>query len=185
MVGGNYSPPNSSLPTSGGYQNVGRVIEVGTDVEDIVIGDIVYSSSDHYQYCNLRPHNLDNLMPHQRHDGLLIKLDNRVDLTHAALFGVASVAMRCCRNADLKVGLHFLVLGAGMVGQMAAQIGSMKVTEQLDALEVMGISSFQYLAVPRIIAASLCLPMLSSIFLFVGNIDKAKKRKVCMCVREK
>ena len=37
-------------------------------------------------------------------------------------------------------------------------------------LEVMGISSFQYLAVPRIIAASFCLPMLSSIFLFVGNI---------------
>ena len=124
MIGGNYSPPDSSLPTSGGYQNVGRVIEVGTDVEDIVIGDIVYSSSDHYQYCNLRPHNLDNLMPHQRHDGLFIKLDNRVDLTHAALFGVASVAMRCCRNADLKVGHHFLVLGAGMVGQMAAQIGS-------------------------------------------------------------
>ena len=51
---------------------------------------------------------------------------------------------------------------AGRAGSaMAAQIGSMKVTEQIDALEVMGISSVQYLAVPRIIAATFAVPMLS------------------------
>ncbi len=53
---------------------------------------------------------------------------------------------------------------------MAAKLGTMKVTEQVDALEVMGISPFQYLALPRIIAGSLALPMLSIIFLFVGSI---------------
>ena len=125
MIGGNYAPSESSFPTGGGgYQNVGRVIEIGSDIKDLVVGDTVYSSSGHYQYCNLRPHNFDNLMPHQYHDGLLIKLDNRVDLTQAALFGVSSVAMRCCRNADLRMGQRFLVVGAGMVGQMAAQIGN-------------------------------------------------------------
>jgi len=60
---------------------------------------------------------------------------------------------------------------AGRAGSaMAAQIGSMKVTEQIDALEVMGINSIQYLAVPRIIASTLALPMLSVVFLFVGNL---------------
>lgn len=60
---------------------------------------------------------------------------------------------------------------AGKAGSsMAAQIGTMKVTEQVDALEVMGINSYQYLAVPRIIAATICLPMLSAIFLAVGNL---------------
>lgn len=60
---------------------------------------------------------------------------------------------------------------AGRAGAaMAAQIGTMKVTEQVDALEVMGIDSFQYLAVPRIIAGTLSLPMLSSLFCLVGNI---------------
>lgn len=59
---------------------------------------------------------------------------------------------------------------AGKAGSsMAAQIGTMKVTEQVDALEVMGINSYQYLAVPRIIAGTICLPMLSAIFLAVGN----------------
>ncbi len=125
MIGGNYAPSESSLPTGGGgYQNVGRIIEIGSDIKDLEVGDTVYSSSGHYQYCNLRPHNFENLMPHQYHDGLLIKLDNRVDLTQAALFGVSSVAMRCCRNADLRMGQRFLVVGAGMVGQMAAQIGN-------------------------------------------------------------
>ena len=60
---------------------------------------------------------------------------------------------------------------AGRAGSaMAAQIGTMKVTEQIDALEVMGIDSFQYLAVPRIIASTISLPILSSIFLLIGNI---------------
>jgi phospholipid/cholesterol/gamma-HCH transport system permease protein len=59
---------------------------------------------------------------------------------------------------------------AGRAGSaMAAQIGSMKVTEQIDALEVMGINSIQYLAVPRIIASTIALPMLSIVFLFIGN----------------
>ena len=60
---------------------------------------------------------------------------------------------------------------AGRAGSaMAAQIGSMKVTEQIDALEVMGINSIQYLAVPRIVAATFAVPMLSIVFLFIGNV---------------
>lgn len=59
---------------------------------------------------------------------------------------------------------------AGRAGAaMAAQIGTMKVTEQVDALEVMGVDSYQYLAVPRILAGTIAVPMLSIIFLVVGN----------------
>lgn len=59
---------------------------------------------------------------------------------------------------------------AGRCGSaMAAQIGSMKVTEQLDALEVMGINAHQYLAVPRVVGAMLSMPMLCAVFLLVGN----------------
>jgi phospholipid/cholesterol/gamma-HCH transport system permease protein len=59
---------------------------------------------------------------------------------------------------------------AGRCGSaMAAQIGSMKVTEQLDALEVMGINAYQYLAVPRVVGATLSMPMLCAVFLIVGN----------------
>ncbi len=53
---------------------------------------------------------------------------------------------------------------------MAAEIGTMKVTEQIDALEVMGISSRQYLGVPRVWATMVALPLLNLVFLFVANV---------------
>lgn len=60
---------------------------------------------------------------------------------------------------------------AGRCGSaMAAQIGSMKVTEQLDALEVMGINPHQYMAVPRVMGAMLSMPLLCAIFMLIGNL---------------
>jgi len=50
---------------------------------------------------------------------------------------------------------------AGRVGaSIAAELGSMKVTEQLDALETMGISTIRYLAMPRFFAAVIMMPIL-------------------------
>jgi len=69
---------------------------------------------------------------------------------------------------ELAPVLSGLVVAGRCGAAMAAQIGSMKVTEQVDALEVMGINSYQYLAVPRILGATISLPMLSGIFLLIG-----------------
>ena len=50
---------------------------------------------------------------------------------------------------------------AGRVGaSIAAEIGSMKVTEQIDALETMGINPVAFLATPRVLASILMLPVL-------------------------
>ncbi|MFG1500856.1 ABC transporter permease [Halobacteriovorax sp. XZX-3] len=71
---------------------------------------------------------------------------------------------------ELAPVLTGLIVAGRAGAAMAAQIGTMKVTEQIDALEVMGISSVQFLAVPRIVAGTLSLPLLSIFFLLVGNI---------------
>lgn len=71
-------------------------------------------------------------------------------------------------SKELAPVLSGLVVAGRCGAAMAAQIGSMKVTEQIDALEVMGINSYQYLAVPRILGAMLSLPLLSGIFLLIG-----------------
>jgi phospholipid/cholesterol/gamma-HCH transport system permease protein len=50
---------------------------------------------------------------------------------------------------------------AGRVGaSIAAELGTMKVTEQIDALEIMAISPVRYLAMPRFLAAITMLPLL-------------------------
>lgn len=54
---------------------------------------------------------------------------------------------------------------AGRAGSsMATEIGTMKVTEQIDAMATMAVSPTQYLAVPRFIAAILVLPCLTMLF---------------------
>ena len=113
LIGGNYAPKDEELPTSGfGYQNVGRVIEVGPDVCELRCGDVLFMSAGHEEYV---------VMPE---DGLLIKLPDSIDRKEAALLGVSSVAMRTCRNTELEVGERVLIVGAGIIGQVAAQIAT-------------------------------------------------------------
>ncbi|MCI0752075.1 MAG: ABC transporter permease [Flammeovirgaceae bacterium] len=53
---------------------------------------------------------------------------------------------------------------AGKIGSgMGAELGSMRVTEQIDAMEVSGTNPFKYLIVTRILATTLMLPVLSSL----------------------
>jgi phospholipid/cholesterol/gamma-HCH transport system permease protein len=50
---------------------------------------------------------------------------------------------------------------AGKIGSsIGAELGSMKVTEQIDAMEVSGTNPFKYLVVTRVLAATLMLPVL-------------------------
>lgn len=53
---------------------------------------------------------------------------------------------------------------------MAAELGTMKVTEQIDALYTMSVNPIQYLVVPRIIAGVLMLPLLTVISDFIGAV---------------
>ena len=51
---------------------------------------------------------------------------------------------------------------AGRVGaSIAAELGTMKVTEQIDALESLGISPIRYLSTPRVMAATMMMPILT------------------------
>jgi len=56
------------------------------------------------------------------------------------------------------------------ISAYAAELGSMRVTEQIDALEVMAVNSKHYLIVPRIIATVISLPLLILFFDAVANI---------------
>jgi phospholipid/cholesterol/gamma-HCH transport system permease protein len=63
-----------------------------------------------------------------------------------------------------------LIISARAGGAMAARLGTMRVTEQIDALEVMGIEPRNYLVAPRIVAATIGMPLLVAVFDFVSMI---------------
>ncbi len=51
---------------------------------------------------------------------------------------------------------------------IAAEIGIMRISEQVDALELMGLNPFRYLVVPNFLAAIISLPLLTAFFDVVG-----------------
>ena len=71
---------------------------------------------------------------------------------------------------ELGPVLTGLIVAARAGGAMAARLGTMRVNEQIDALDVMGVNTKQYLISPRLIAAFICMPLLTAIFDFVAML---------------
>jgi phospholipid/cholesterol/gamma-HCH transport system permease protein len=58
---------------------------------------------------------------------------------------------------------------AGVIGsKIASELGNMRVSEQIDALEIMGINTKAYLVMPKILAALIVIPMLVVIAAALG-----------------
>ena len=58
---------------------------------------------------------------------------------------------------------------AGVVGsKIASELGNMRVTEQIDALEIMGINTKTYLVLPKILAAMIMIPLLVVVSMALG-----------------
>jgi len=64
-----------------------------------------------------------------------------------------------------------LMLVSRAISAMAAELGTMRVTEQIDAIDTLAINSKKYLIIPRIIATTISLPLLVIMFVFIGNIS--------------
>ena len=61
------------------------------------------------------------------------------------------------------------VILAGKVGSnIASQLGTMRVTEQIDALEIMGVNSAGHLVLPKMLAALICIPFLVILSMGLG-----------------
>ncbi len=60
---------------------------------------------------------------------------------------------------------------AGKVGSnIASEIGTMRITEQIDALEIMGVNSASYLILPKIVATMLFFPLLTILSIMIGLV---------------
>src|SRR3954463_14584275 len=89
---------------------------------------------------------------------LALQTYNGFQRVHAENFVGSVVALAMLRElSPVLVGL----MVTGRVGSsMAAEIGTMRVTEQIDALKALATDPVQYLFVPRVIAGTLMLPLL-------------------------
>src|SRR5437762_7626491 len=87
----------------------------------------------------------------------------------SAVGGVVGVSI-CKELAPVMMS----ILIAGRIGSaMAAEIGSMRVYQEIDALRTMNISPIHYLVLPRILAISIALPLLVVFAIMVGWLGGA------------
>src|SRR5690349_7863887 len=100
--------------------------------------------------------------------GLVFTKQSRPSLSD---FGAASWLPSLVSIAIMRAlaPLVTALISAGKVGSnIGAELGSMKVTEQIDAMEVSAINPFKYLVVTRVLATTLMLPLLMFYTAFVA-----------------
>ena len=103
--------------------------------------------------------------------GGVISLQIRYQLFPGIQLSIVGLSVRQIVILETGPLLTGLVLAGRVGAKMTAEIGTMRVTEQIDALETLAYDPVAYLVVPRIIAAVLMLPVLVVIANFCGIIS--------------
>lgn len=80
----------------------------------------------------------------------------------------STVALSVVR--ELGPVITALIFAGRVSSGIGAELGSMRVTEQIDAMEVSGINPFKYLVVTRVIATTMILPILTIYVIFIAII---------------
>jgi phospholipid/cholesterol/gamma-HCH transport system permease protein len=100
--------------------------------------------------------------------GVVLSMHTRATMERfgaEALIPAALAIAMISETGPLMTGL----LVSGRVGAgIGAELGGMRVTEQIDALESLAVDSFHYLAVTRIVACMIALPILTTVMNFSG-----------------
>ncbi|TDI84804.1 MAG: oxidoreductase [Caldithrix sp.] len=100
-------------PTPLGYSCSGRVLEVGRNIDEFHVGDLVACAG-----AGFANHAEVNFVP----ANLCSKIPAGVDLRDAVLTTVGSIALQGVRQGQVSLGENVAVIGLGLVGQIVAQI---------------------------------------------------------------
>ena len=61
-----------------------------------------------------------------------------------------------------------LILSGKVGSSISSEIGTMRITQQIDALDIMGINSANYLILPKVIAGAICFPVICCLSIILG-----------------
>jgi phospholipid/cholesterol/gamma-HCH transport system permease protein len=81
---------------------------------------------------------------------------------------VVGTVVRDMEILELAPTITCVVLSGKVGSSIAGNLGTMRITEQIDALEVIGINATSYLVLPKIIAATIMFPLLVAVSGFLG-----------------
>jgi phospholipid/cholesterol/gamma-HCH transport system permease protein len=100
--------------------------------------------------------------------GMVLALQTVNSLRQFSAEGVVGSVVAISMTREISPVFAALMVTARAGSAMAAELGNMRVTEQIDALVTMGVSPVQYLLAPRLLASVLMLPLLCVLYTCVG-----------------
>ncbi|HJV67317.1 MAG TPA: MlaE family lipid ABC transporter permease subunit [Geomonas sp.] len=100
--------------------------------------------------------------------GMVLGLQGYYTLERFGSEGMLGAAVALSLIRELGPVLSALMVTGRAGSAITAEIGIMRITEQIDALEAMAMNPFKYLVAPKLIAAVIALPLLCAIFDVVG-----------------
>ena len=149
------------------------------------LGRLLAFTRDFYRWVLQPPYRWGELLTHMENIGVKsIPIIALTGLFTGMVFGLQTGYSFRLFNAENLVGATLglaltrevapvftaLMLTARMGSSMAAEIASMRVTEQIDALESMAVNPMHFLVVPRIVATTLMSPLLCALFIYIGVV---------------
>ena len=102
--------------------------------------------------------------------GMVLSLQTAYSLTRFGAKPYVGAVVGLALVRELGPVLAALMVGARVGAGIASELGSMKVTEQIDAIRAMGADPVQKLVVPRVIATTLGLPVLTVFAIVLGVV---------------
>ncbi len=100
--------------------------------------------------------------------GMVLGLQGYYSLRKFGAEGLLGSAVALSIIRELGPVLSALMVTGRAGSAMTAEIGIMRITEQIDALDTMAVSPMQYLIAPKVLASVLVMPLLCSIFDLIG-----------------
>lgn len=100
--------------------------------------------------------------------GMVLGLQGYYTLRKFGSEGLLGSAVALSLIRELGPVLSALMVTGRAGSALTAELGIMRIGEQIDSLEVMGIDPVKYLVAPRVVGGVVCLPLLTAIFDVVG-----------------
>lgn len=105
--------------------------------------------------------------------GMILALQTGIELARFGQQDLIGALVSVTLAREMAPFMTGLILAANVGSAMAAELGTMAVSEEIEALEVMSIDPARFLVMPRLAAMMITLPILTVIANLIGNIGAA------------
>jgi phospholipid/cholesterol/gamma-HCH transport system permease protein len=102
--------------------------------------------------------------------GMVFALQLTSALRQFGTEGFVGATLGIAVTRELSPVFTSIVVAARAGAGMATELGSMRITEQIDALATMAVNPVQYLVTPRVLAGTIMVPLLSLLFVTVAMV---------------